>query len=416
MSVRNLLLLFSIAINITVAAMLCISTAKGTQHAGKVSLNTTIASENMSKSQNIWGSIQTDDFAENFKKLIEAGIPAGPAEEIVRKQIHSKIWAKYASLLEEKKRPYWQMRAYDDTPNVLEARNKFNREVSDKNKEIFGQSIFDRDENLRMESLRLRYGNISDERILEAEKIRNDVGKRYSERMKEFPAPKTPEEEAAATVRFYAYLDEQRTEMEKFFTPDEFMELSMRLSSFWALGGTQNLRSKARFMNITEEEYRMIYPAYAAESETVRQAEKNANTNIVRNEGSYAEYDKAVAEAAEIRKAQVRAFLGEERYADLVQSSAGKYYTLNRIVERLQLPLSSARAVVSVQNDITERATAISDDNSLSTDERAARLNALAQEAESRITETLGSNGYEAYRKNSQNWIQSLESGKVPSK
>jgi len=118
------------------------------------------------------------------------------------------------------------------------------------------------------------------------------------------------------------------------------------------------------------------------------------------------------AERDNYKETQLRQILGDDRYADSLQAKNPAYEKLNLITQRLDLPLSAAREVISVQTDLTQRAAAIDADATLTNDERAARYNALAREAQTRITQALGPRGYTAYRDNSQNWIQSLESGK----
>jgi len=119
-------------------------------------------------------------------------------------------------------------------------------------------------------------------------------------------------------------------------------------------------------------------------------------------------------ERDDYRDAQYRQILGDERYAYYLQSRNPAYEALNNIALNNNRPLSAAREVVSVQTDLTQRAAAIAADPTLTYDDRAARYNALAQEAQTRITQALGKRGYTAYRGNSQNWIQSLEGGKAP--
>jgi hypothetical protein len=50
---------------------------------------------------------------------------------------------------------------------------------------------------------------------------------------------------------------------------------------------------------------------------------------------------------------------------------------LNQIVQRLELPLSAARAVVAVQTEITQQADAVKADRSLTPDQRQTQLATL---------------------------------------
>ena len=105
---------------------------------------------------------------------------------------------------------------------------------------------------------------------------------------------------------------------------------------------------------------------------------------------------------------QIKALLGPERYADYQQASQPQYQQLNALVARLDLPLSAAAQVASVQQDVQQRVAAVRADRKLSADARTAQLVALAQEAATKITATLGARGLEGYKQNGGQWLNQL--------
>jgi uncharacterized phage infection (PIP) family protein YhgE len=81
---------------------------------------------------------------------------------------------------------------------------------------------------------------------------------------------------------------------------------------------------------------------------------------------------------------------------------------LKRLVARLDLPLSTVSKITEVQSDISQRAETIRKDNTLSPTDRAKQLSQLAQEAQIRLTNTLGERGYGAYEENKGSWLRVL--------
>jgi hypothetical protein len=75
----------------------------------------------------------------------------------------------------------------------------------------------------------------------------------------------------------------------------------------------------------------------------------------------------------------------------------------------LSLPANAPAQVYAVQQDISQQATAVRQDNMLSPADRNAQLAALGQAASSRVTAILGPDGTAAYVQNGGNWLQNLQ-------
>lgn len=100
--------------------------------------------------------------------------------------------------------------------------------------------------------------------------------------------------------------------------------------------------------------------------------------------------------------------LGAERYADYQHAKLSEHYALNRLVERLELPIAAARAVVAVQHDATAPAASFRANATLTPEQRAAHFDALSQESGAKISAALGPRGLAAYKATSGQWLQSL--------
>ena len=244
------------------------------------------------------------------------------------------------------------------------------------------------------EGLRRKYGDMPDEKLLAVSNIDEKYWKQRMASVEKGAKANNHGEDEETQNQWNAMMRQQHDELAKLLTPAELFEYDVRENS-------QRLKAETEYFNITEQEFRDMFTVWQ------KTTDRFDATNIPPEFATQQERD-------DYRDAQYRQILGDERYADYLQSRNPAYEALNNIALNNNRPLSAAREVVSVQTDLTQRAAAIAADPTLTYDDRAARYNALAQEAQTRITQALGKRGYTAYRGNSQNWIQSLEGGKAP--
>ena len=113
-------------------------------------------------------------------------------------------------------------------------------------------------------------------------------------------------------------------------------------------------------------------------------------------------------------QAAIAAALGPARAAEYQQAINPAYQQVNQLLTRLELPASIAPQIVSVQQDIQQRANAIQQDQSLSADDRTTQLAALAQEAQTTLTSAMGARGYEAYKSYGGWWVNNLTRRPAP--
>jgi hypothetical protein len=322
-----------------------------------------------------------------MQKLTDMGFPPDLIRDIVETSLRqNKMPTRY---IHDDPR-YWRAYNYMFSATRYAEELAAQREINETIEKLFGADYKDPPNT---EELRRRYGDMSDEKLRALKEI-NDKYHKQADAWREGVSKKG--ETTKENMNFWATMPRQEyEEISKILTPDELAEYNVRTSTASGI-----LRRETNFFDVTEQEFRDMSAVY---QKTFSSSNPNASSEFATQK----ERDGFVA-------AQYRQILGEERYADYLQAKNEAHEKLNLIVHRLDLPLSAARAVVSVQDDIRARAVAIDTDASLTNAERAARYDALAQEAQERITQTLGERGYNAYRENSQNWIQTLESGKPP--
>ncbi len=234
-----------------------------------------------------------------------------------------------------------------------------------------------------------KYGTLSQDKIDKLQDIMADYSDLRSQFSAETRGVFLPEDRA----KFELLQKEQRADLVKLFTPEELDEYDMR-TSFTA----NRLRSQLDSFQPSEDEFRTIFK--------LTQAMEMSQGNPEFGTTATAPNDRQAA--AKQLQADIIAALGPDRAAAYQQSIDPAYQNANRLLTRLELPNSLAPQVVAVQHDIEQRANVIRQDRTLSQDDRNAQLGALAQEAQTRLTTTLGASGYEAYKSFNNGWLNNL--------
>lgn len=76
---------------------------------------------------------------------------------------------------------------------------------------------------------------------------------------------------------------------------------------------------------------------------------------------------------------------------------------------RLDLPLATVGVLNGARDQTVAQASAVRSDTTLTEAQRTERLAALADQAKSQLTSTLGARGYAAYEEIKGAWLQTLE-------
>lgn len=295
-------------------------------------------------------------------------------------------------------RPYWQSQTPFDFPPARKAELvRLQREEGELLSELL-QDLPQDDSAVVAVALRHRYGDLSDEKALAVRAVEERYRMQSLRTKEETLRGQAGGNSTRPPDVFFATDREMRGEMAKILTPEELFAYDLRNSA-----ASMVLKEDAALLDITEAEYRDMYLIYQNALDKIPAADLNRNDK-----------DDVAGEMRGGLQAPLQTLLGEERYADYLQAKNPDQKKLNLIARRLELPISAARAVVSVQKEIMQRAKAVSSDVTFNAEQRAAYYSLLAREAEAGITRQLGSSGYEAYCENSQKWIQSLEKGQLP--
>lgn len=260
-------------------------------------------------------------------------------------------------------------------------------------KKLLGTDAVQDEEWSRLNRERV-FGGLPQEKIDRLQAITNDYNDLRSQISQEARGIMLPEDQAKMAL----IAKEQRADIEKLLTPAELEEYDLRNSNT-----ANRLRFQLSAFSPTEEEFRTLYRLTQA-----AEAQSGARTDGTQI-GPISAEDRARQQAAKAAlQAQIDAALGPARAAEYRQAIEPAYQEVARLLNRLDLPVTIAPQVISVQQDIQQRANAVRQDRSLTAEDRTSQLEVLAQEAQARLTSSLGQRGYEAYKNYGGWWVNNL--------
>lgn len=119
---------------------------------------------------------------------------------------------------------------------------------------------------------------------------------------------------------------------------------------------------------------------------------------------------RARAEAESQLDADLRAAVGDDRYAALRRAADTDVRTIDSLVSRLALPPTTTDTVLAARDTYAAQSQRINSDTSIPFPERRTQIQALANQAKAEVTRTLGAEAGTAYAQASP-WLNMLSSG-----
>ena len=352
------------------------------------------------KGAKTWGRLHTDDLSALVTRLRAAGFPPDVIRRVIVALITERLDARRLEIEKANlEAPFWaSSTTANNDPKIGPELRKLQREQIDLMKQLLGGNLADLFAGTEEEKamLRQQIGNIAPEKLEPLYAVAMD----YSEKMQQVYAALNNSSGRSVLLdsdreKISAIDKAFRADLGKFLTPAEVTDFTMRSSQL----GSQ-LRSQLAPFRATEDEFRTIFTTY--------QSFQDQYPTLA---AGYVSPDAPPATrlAMEQLNSQISASLGPDRAADFQQAINPTYYQLNRLVARLDLPLSAAAQVAAVQQDVIQRANGIATDPSLSGAARMAQLGGLAQEASAKISTALGGQrGLDAYKEYGGQWLSSF--------
>jgi hypothetical protein len=344
-----------------------------------------------------WDALHDSDLNALAAKLRAAGYPTSVVRAIIGAEISERFAARRKELIgSTEDTPFWKQDGYYAflDPKKMAAIRDLYREQTQMFKDVLGPDAIQVSDEARA-SQRRRFGDLPPEKVDQLTNILSDYNEMKSEIYAASRGITLPEDREKL-----AYLDkEQRADLAKVLTPQELEEYDLRSSPT-----ANRMRSQLGIFKPTEEEFRAIFKVQKALDDADGSSTSPLGITIINAEQT----KERQAKQQEI-DAQVQTLLSPDRFALYKQATDPAASMTNRLVARLDLPPQAALDTMAIQRDISQRAMATRTDRSLTPEQRNAQLAALSQEATTKLTNTLGERGLEAYRTYGGVWLANVQ-------
>ncbi|MFT3780574.1 MAG: hypothetical protein QM790_01075 [Nibricoccus sp.] len=343
-----------------------------------------------------WESIlktSTADDAAFVARLRAEGFPPSIVSTIVRGMISERFSAQRRALqANSDEYAYWKSWSSirSSNPEARAALRKLDREQFEMVRQLLGEDALRPYEKARQET---KYGNLPADKIKQLELISRD----YQELMQQVQAEArglllSEDKEKLAFLR-----KEQKADIASLLTPEEQKAYEVRSSST-----AEQLKGRLQLFAPTEQEYLALYALQKDFDDRFAQGGYYGESVPNRDEA------KARGEALAQLNKNIEAALGPARYKDYKITTDYEYRRVSQLAERLSLPDTTAKAVVSLKIDTEEQLKSIRSNQSLDRQQREAQLSALAQDVTTKLTQQLGTEGFNAYRDSGGYWFKNL--------
>jgi hypothetical protein len=342
----------------------------------------------------------SDDPAALRDALKRLGLPDDVVREMVRGYLFGRVEARRGEILAEaaSARPYWQRRPGSWLPysaEQLRELSELQRNAEEQMGRLFGaDSILSGWE-------KARYDFLPVEKAARLRSLESDYRDMRNLILQEMAGFKTADD----TVRLALLEKEKESDLLALLTPEEREAYELRHSSTAA-----GLKAETTGFAMTEDEYKMLHALHREldEKYPYPSAEDVVTGGVTPD---YAKIFAARREAEKKMEEQLKESLGAERYADYERGTRKDYQSLQAAAERFNLSAETVSRAYDARTAAVDEAVRISDDKSLTAEQKKEKYEAVAGEAIEKIRASLGNEIGDAYINNSLGWLKELPKG-----
>lgn len=357
-----------------------------------------LASDRAVRAQ-LWSTLDTADLRVLITRLRAAGFPALVIRAIINARVDAGIQPRFDELFgNDASKPFWKADGFGvflfSDPKKAEAYFQLYRDRSRQLRELLGDDIGVYAADPTAEQRR-RFGNLSPEKIDRVQRINDDYDEMMSQLRAATAGVMLPEDRRKLEL----LEQEKKADLAAVLTPQEAEDYQMR--QHWL---TSQLSGTMTLMNATEAEFREIFRLqknYQDNLNTLRPSEAFVA-------GGYGS-DQPSPLMLELHQ-QLKAALGEMRYAEYARASENEFQQLVRIAQRENVPLETATRVFALRAGVAQESNRIYDDAALSLEQKRTALQSLAQRTRTQILSALGPAAGPGYVQAAR-WLTTVERG-----
>lgn len=349
--------------------------------------------------QQIWASLEAGG---DLKTLVGRLRAAGFPPEVVRAMALAEISARYDTKMRalfepDPNTPFWQLPTnfISTGDNRMDQYGAMQRERAKLQRELFADPFFSTDDVTATQ--RRQFGNLSKQKTEMLQRIEDDYSEMTAAIRSGTNGILLPEDREKM-----ALLQRERlTDLASVLSPQELADYNMRSSPV-----TNMLVRQLGTFNATEAEFGAIFRAQQAFSDRM------APTALSSGGGNFEGRRIAQQELNE----QLKASLGEVRFADYQRETDRSYQQLLRLAERENMSKETTLRAYNIRDNVAAESHRVLDDAALPVDQKRAALQALAERTRTELLGILGPNAGPAYVKLvDQQWLSMVQRGNAVS-
>lgn len=335
----------------------------------------------------LWSVLATDDLATLVNRLRAAGFPPDVIRSIVRVRLDARFDPRIQALVDpDPNTPFWKLPSRGRASSQRwEQISQLQRERSRLERALLSDDFFATSEISADQ--RRRFGDLPRAKVDALQRIEDDYAELKSSinaAMKGITLP-SDREQLALLQR------EKAADLAALLTPAELADYEMRSSPI-----TRMLGRRLGDFDASEAEFHAIFQMQQAFGQKYSDAG-----------GDYQEQQRMFDQLND----QLKATLGDARYADYTRETSYEYRQLQTIAERDHLPADAAQQAFALREHTAQQSGVIYDDPALSAEQKGAALKALAQETRTQLLATLGPEAGATYLKMADRWLNRVEQG-----
>ena len=346
----------------------------------------------------LWSALQSDDLTSLVARLRHAGFPPNVIREIVRSQVNARYRTRISELVgPEPNVPYWRSQPYySGSSKRYEEVSQIERERAKLLRDLLADDFFATNDVTAAQ--RRQFGTLSRQKIDAVQRIEDDYTEMMSQVRAAMNGVTLPEdrEKLALLAR------EKQADLAAILAPEELADYTLRSSAI-----TSMLRGQLGTFDASEAEFRAIFQQQL----TLNEKFPPSMSGGMVSSGDYEQRRQVQQQLEE----QLKATLGDARYADYSRATNREFQQLNRLAQRDNLSAETAVQAFSARDRVAAESGRIFDNSALSTEEKRAALQSLAQNTRNQLLATLGPTSGPAYVKLADQWLGNVERGSAVS-
>ncbi len=353
------------------------------------------ARANASQRAKTWASLNTSDLRTLVARLRAAGFSPVVIRAIVGARIEESFAVRMSALIGSLDAPFWKPDPFSSSqnPKFYEAQNQIYRDRTKALREILGDDYFAGSAIDTTTAQRRQFGDLPKSKIELVQRIVDDYAEMNSQVKAAGGGITLPEDRE----KFALLEREKRADLATILTPAELEDYEMRNSVI-----TSRLRNGLTIMEASAAEFAAIFRAQQPFAELLYPTNSGSISFSSDMSRQRTEAQKQIAD-------QVRAALGEPRYADYARATSNDYQSLYRIAQRENIPMDAVNRAYDLRLSAAEESNRINDAK-LSPADRTAALQALAATIKTKLIGALGGNAAETYA-SSASWLTAIQKG-----